>query len=146
MSCLRSTSWSKCRAMRRKSRSTARCTADRIRRGQGSSPRRRLTASWLLLASGASIAGIPGLAFGVAGVGTLGVLEFALFLDWPGATFNPIGVLAQTPVLDTGVIAGTSLAFAGLASLVVGFAQSTDLCGRRERMVAAHATRKEEIG
>ena len=98
------------------------------------------------LAAGASSAGIRGLAFGVAGVGTLGVMEFALFLDWLGAAFNPIGVLAQTPVLDTGVIAGTALAFAGLASLVVGFAQSTDLFGRRERMVAAHATRKEEIG
>src|SRR5213594_1853031 len=98
------------------------------------------------LAAGASNAGIRGLAFGVAGVGTLGVFEFALFLDWLGAAFNPIGVLAQTPVLDTGVIAGTALAFAGLASLVVGFAQSTDLFGRRERMIAAHATRKEEIG
>jgi hypothetical protein len=98
------------------------------------------------LAAGASSAGIRGLAFGVAGVGTLGVMEFALFLDWLGAAVNPIGVLAQTPVLDTGVIAGTALAFAGLASLVVGFAQSTDLFGRRERMVAARTTRKEEIG
>jgi len=98
------------------------------------------------LAAGASSAGIRGLAFGVAGVGTLGVMEFALFLDWLGAPVNPIGVLAQTPVLDTGVIAGTALAFAGLASLVVGFAQSTDLFGRRERMVPAHATRKEETG
>src|SRR3989442_1637612 len=52
MSCSRSTSWNKCRGMRRKSRSTARCTADRIRRGQGSSPRRKMTASWLLFASG----------------------------------------------------------------------------------------------
>jgi len=59
---------------------------------------------------------------------------------------NPIGVLAQTPVLDTGVIAGTALAFAGLASLVVGFAQSTDLFGRRERRVPAPAARKEETG
>src|SRR3989454_5722458 len=98
------------------------------------------------LPPGAAHAGIRGLAFGVAGVGTLGVLEFALFLDWLGAAFNPIGVLAQTPVLDTGVIAGTALAFAGLASLVVGFAQSTDLFGRRERMVPARATRKEETG
>ncbi len=98
------------------------------------------------LAAGVSNAGIRGLALGVAGVGTLGVFELALFFDWLGTGFNPIGVLAQTPVLDTGVIAGTALAFAGLASLVVGFAQSTDLFGRRERRVPAPAARKEETG
>ena len=98
------------------------------------------------LAAGASNAGIRGLAFGVAGVGTLGVFEFALFLDWLSSAFNPIAVLAQTPLLDTGVIAGTALAFAGLASLVVGFAQSTDLFGRRERIVPARAAQKEETG
>src|SRR2546425_1041339 len=82
------------------------------------------------LAAGVSNAGIRGLAFGVAGVGILGVFEFALFLDWLGAAFNPMAVFARSPVLDTGVIAGTALAFAGLASLVVGFAQSTDRFGR----------------
>src|SRR5213596_4154793 len=46
------------------------------------------------LAAGVSNAGIRCLAFGVAGVGTLGVFEFALFLDWLGAALNPIGVLA----------------------------------------------------
>jgi len=98
------------------------------------------------LAAGASSAGIRGLAFGTAGVGILGVFEFALFLDWIGLTFNPMAVFAQSPVLDTGVIAGTALAFAGLASLVVGFAQSTDLFGRRERMASQRATRREETG
>ncbi len=98
------------------------------------------------LAAGASNAGIRGLAFGVAGVGTLGVFEFSLFLDWLGRAFNPIAVLAQTPVLDTGVIAGTALAFAGLASLVVGFAQSTDLFGRRARAGPQRSARKEETG
>ena len=98
------------------------------------------------LAAGVSNAGIRGLAFGVAGVGILGVFEFALFLDWLGAAFNPMALFAQTPVLDTGVIAGTALAFAGLASLVVGFAQSTDLFGRRERMASQAAAHREEIG
>lgn len=98
------------------------------------------------LAAGVSNAGIRGLAFGVAGVGILGVLEVALFLDWLGAAFNPMALFAQTPVLDTGVIAGTALAFAGLASLVVGFAQSTDLFGRRERRVPERASRREETG
>jgi len=98
------------------------------------------------LAAGASNAGIRGLAFGVAGVGILGVFEFALFLDWLAGAFNPMAAFAQTPILDTGVIAGTALAFAGLASLVVGFAQSTDLFGRRRRLVPARAARKEETG
>src|SRR5256886_14011489 len=98
------------------------------------------------LAAGASNAGIRGLAFGVAGGGTLGVFEFALFLDWLRAALNPSGVLAQTPVLDTGVIAGTALAFAGLASLVGGFCPCTDLFGRREGRVPAPAARKEETG
>src|SRR2546422_165556 len=144
MSCSRSTSWSKCRATRRKARSTARWTSGL---GQLLFFCGLVAALWRAnLAAGASNAGIRGLAFGVAGVGTLGVFEFALFLDWLGAALNPIGVLAQTPVLDTGVIAGTALAFAGLASLVVGFAQSTDLFGRRERRVPAPAARKEETG
>src|SRR2546426_448961 len=98
------------------------------------------------LAAGVSNAGIRGLAFGVAGVGILGVFEFALFLDWLGAAFNPMAVFARSPVLDTGVIAGTALAFAGLASLVVGFAQSTDLFGRRERVVSQRAAQREETG
>src|SRR5437870_13593914 len=98
------------------------------------------------LAAGASNAGIRGLAFGVAGVGILSVFEFALFLDWIADALNPMAAFAQTPILDTGVIAGTALAFAGLASLVVGFAQSTDLCGRRRRIVPARAARKEETG
>src|SRR5437899_5150058 len=98
------------------------------------------------LAAGVSNAGIRGLAFGVAGVGILGVFEFALFLDWLGAAFNPMAVFAQSPVLDTGVIAGTALAFAVLASLVVGFAQSTDLFGRRERMVSQRAPQPDETG
>ncbi|HVG37438.1 MAG TPA: hypothetical protein VNA10_06865 [Thermoplasmata archaeon] len=98
------------------------------------------------LAAGVSNAGIRGLAFGVAGVGILGLFEFALFLDWLVATFNPMALFAQSPVLDTGVIAGTALAFAGLASLVVGFAQSTDLFGRRERAIAQRAAQQEETG
>lgn len=98
------------------------------------------------LAAGVTNAGIRGLAFGVAGVGILGVFEFALFLDWLGSTFNPMALLAKTPILDTGVIAGTALAFAGLASLVVGFAQSTDLFGRRERIASQRAAQREETG
>src|SRR5712692_2908000 len=107
---------------------------------------------WLYLASQllrlypARVAEVRGLAFGVAGVGILGLFEFALFLDWLGAAFNPMALFAQSPVLDTGVIAGTALAFAGLASLVVGFAQSTDLFGRRERAVAQRAAQREESG
>src|SRR2546422_1965600 len=58
------------------------------------------------LAAGASSAGIRGLAFGVAGGGTLGVMEFALFLDLLGAPVNPIGGFGPTPGLDTGGIAG----------------------------------------
>src|SRR3989449_4031142 len=50
------------------------------------------------LAAGVSNAGIRGLAFGVAGVGILGVFEFALFLDWLGAAFNPMAVFARSPV------------------------------------------------
>jgi len=95
-------------------------------------------------AAGVSNAGIRGLAFGVAGVGILGLFEFALFLDWLGAAFNPMALFAQSPVLDTGFIAGTALAFAGLASLVVGFAQSTDLFGRGERAVSQRAAQREE--
>src|SRR2546426_2886823 len=98
------------------------------------------------LAAGVSNAGIRGLAFGVAGVGLLGVFEFALFLDWLGAAFNPMALFAQTPVMDTGVIAGTALAFAGLASLVVGFAQSTDLFGRRQRRAPQRTAQREETG
>jgi len=98
------------------------------------------------LAAGVSSAGIRGLAFGVAGVGILGLFEFALFLDWLGAAFNPMALFAQSPVLDTGVIAGTALAFAGLASLVVGFAQSTDLFGRRERVASQREGQREETG
>src|SRR2546426_2175566 len=48
------------------------------------------------LAAGASSAGIRGLAFGVAGVGTLGVMEFALFLDWLGAPVKPLRVFGDT--------------------------------------------------
>src|SRR5438445_8972178 len=83
------------------------------------------------LAAGVSNAGIGRLAFGVAGVGLLGVFEFALFLDWLGAAFNPMAVLAQTPLMHTGLHAGPPPAFAGLASSVVGCAQSTDLLDRR---------------
>src|SRR2546426_5008499 len=63
------------------------------------------------LAAGASNAGIRGLAFGVAGGGTLGVFEFALFLDLLRAGVNSIGMLAQRPGLDTRGIAGTAPAF-----------------------------------
>src|SRR3989454_11215795 len=47
------------------------------------------------LAAGASSAGIRGLAFGVAGGGTLRVVGFALFLGWLGAPVNPIGVVGR---------------------------------------------------
>src|SRR3989442_2593720 len=65
------------------------------------------------LAAGASNAGIRGLAFGVAGVGTLGVFEIALFLDLLPAALKPTCVVVQTPVLATRGIAGTALAFSG---------------------------------
>src|SRR3989449_7319704 len=57
------------------------------------------------LAAGASSAGIRGLAFGVAGGGPPRGVGVARFLGWRGAAVNARGVLAQTPVLDTGVIA-----------------------------------------
>src|SRR2546422_11715445 len=98
------------------------------------------------LAAGVSDAGIRGLAFGVAGVGLLGVFEFALFLDWLGAAFNPMALFARTPVLATGVIAGTAVAFAGPASLLVGLRQSTGLFGRRERVVSQRAAQGEGTG
>src|SRR2546427_8547178 len=72
------------------------------------------------LAAGASSAGIRGLAFGVAGGGTLGVVEFALFLDWLGAPVNPIGGLGPTPGLHTRGIAGPAPPFVRFAPLVVG--------------------------
>src|SRR5712692_5473318 len=171
MSCSRSTSWNNCPVTRRKLRSAARCTVDlviqgkvlageAVGRGMGSPRFARsaglgqllffgglVAALWRAnLAAGVSNAGIRGLAFGVAGVGILGLFEFALFLDWLGATFNPMALFAQSPVLDTGVIAGTALAFAGLASLVVGFAQSTDLFGRRERVASQREGQREETG
>src|SRR2546421_1040358 len=65
------------------------------------------------LPAGVSNAGIRGLAFGVAGAGTLGVFEFALFLDLLRTGVHPLGVLAPTAVLDTRGTPGTPLACAG---------------------------------
>src|SRR3989475_1697747 len=79
------------------------------------------------LAAGASSAGIRGLAFGVAGGGTLGVMEFALFLDLLGAPVNPIGGFGQTPVLDNRGLARPAPPFARFASLGGGVSQATDL-------------------
>src|SRR3989442_2361171 len=70
------------------------------------------------LAAGASSAGIRGLAFSVAGVGTLRVVGFALFLDWLGAPVDPIGVVGPTPVPRTRGIPGTPLPFARVGALL----------------------------
>ena len=96
------------------------------------------------LAAGLSGSGVRGLVFGAAGVGILTLFEAALFLDWVGVSLSPANALIQTPALDAGVIAGTALAFAGLASLVFGLAQATDLFGRTAPEVPEAASRPEE--
>jgi hypothetical protein len=93
-----------------------------------------VTALWRAnLAAGLSGSGVRGLAFGAAGVGILMFLEAALLLDWIGFPVSAVGLLVRTTALDAGIIAGTALVFAGLASLGVGLSQAIDLFGRAER-------------
>src|SRR3989449_8440742 len=52
------------------------------------------------LAASVSNAGIRGLAFGVAGVGLLGVFEFALLPDLTRAPFKPMALFRHNPAPD----------------------------------------------
>ena len=106
-----------------------------------------VTALWRAhLATGLSGSGVRGLAFGAAGVGTLLFLEAALVLDWIGLELSPVSMLARTTALDAGIIAGTALVFAGLASLGFGLSQAIDPFGRAEREVPPSVSGAEETG
>jgi len=98
------------------------------------------------LAAGLSGSGIRGLAFGAAGVAILTFLEVALLLDWLGLALSPMDLFARSAALDAGVIVGTALVFAGLASLGVGLSQALDLFGRTERDVPPSVAGREETG
>lgn len=98
------------------------------------------------LAAGVSGSGYRGVALGAAGVASLTLFEVALLLDWLGLAGSPIDRFARSPMLDAGVIAGTALVFAGLASLGVGLSQALDLFGRTERNLPPSVARPEEIG
>ena len=98
------------------------------------------------LAAGLSGSGVRGLAFGAAGVAILTFLEVALLLNWLGLAQSPVDLFARSAALDAGVIAGTALVFAGLASLAVGLSQALDLFGRTERDRPPSVARTEEIG
>lgn len=82
-------------------------------------------------AAGLSGSGIRGLVFGVAGLGILSLFELALLADWVRVAVDPVNVMARTPALDIGILAGSALVFAGLASLGVGLAQATGLFAPR---------------
>jgi hypothetical protein len=82
-------------------------------------------------AAGLSGSGIRGLAFGAAGVGTLALFEIALFADWVRIIVDPVKLMAHSPVLDIGILLGSALVFASLASLGVGLAQATGLFAPR---------------
>jgi hypothetical protein len=99
------------------------------------------------LAAGVSRSGVQGLALGILGVGILSFFELALFLDWVRLPLGGLANLVLSPALDTGIIAGTALVFAGLASLGVGLARAVNLFGRRRTAIPAPAvTRSEETG
>ena len=96
------------------------------------------------LVAGVSGSRIRGLGLGVAGVGLLSLFEIALFFDWIRIFVNPMNELARSPALDAGIIAGTALVFAGLASLGVGLARAVDLFGRAKAAVPAAPGQSEE--
>ena len=98
------------------------------------------------LAAGVSGSRIRGLALGGAGIALLSLFEMALFFDWIGIFINPINELSHSPALDAGIIAGTALVFAGLASLGVGLARAVDLFGRAQAAVPAAPVSSEEPG
>ena len=98
------------------------------------------------LAAGVSGSRIRGLGLGVAGVGLLSLFEIALFFDWIGFFVSPFNELSHSPALDAGIIAGTALVFAGLASLGVGLARAVDLFGRAQAAVPEAPVRSEEPG
>ncbi len=78
-------------------------------------------------AAGLSGSGVRGLFFGAAGVGVLLSFEIALLADWVRIVVDPVNLMARAPALDIGVLLGSALVFAGLASLGVGLAQATGL-------------------
>jgi hypothetical protein len=99
------------------------------------------------LAAGVSKSGVRGLGLGILGVGLLAFFELALFLDWIRLPLGGLAGLVRSPALDAGIIAGTALVFAGLASLGVGLARAVDLFGRgRAEVPPPAATRSEETG
>ena len=98
------------------------------------------------LAAGVSGSRIRGLGLGVAGVGLLSLFEIALFFDWIGFFVSPVNELSHSPALDAGIIAGTALVFAGLATLGVGLARAVDLFGRAQVAVPEAPVRSEEPG
>ena len=96
------------------------------------------------LAAGVSDTGIRGLGLGLAGVGMLTLFEIALFVDWIRVA-SPFTDLTRSPALDAGIITGTAVVFAGLASLGVGLARAVDLFGRsRAAAVPPPVSRSEE--
>lgn len=86
------------------------------------------------LAAGLSHAGVRGLVLGAAGVGVLLLFEVADLLGLFGV--EPDSVAALLRARSVGDILGTSLAFAGLASLVVGLSHATGLFARPAREAA----------
>jgi hypothetical protein len=99
------------------------------------------------LAAGVSRSGVRGLGLGILGVGLLSFFELALLLDWIRLPLGELSSLVRSPGFDAGIIAGTALVFAGLASLGVGLARAVDLFGRgRPAVPAPAATPSEETG
>src|SRR5437763_11607553 len=96
------------------------------------------------LAAGGSDTGIRGLGLGLAGVGVLTLFEIGLFVDWIRVSCR-LADLTRSPALDAGLITGTAVVFAGLASLGVGLARAVDLFGRsRAAAVPPPVSRSEE--
>lgn len=86
------------------------------------------------LAAGLSHAGVRGLVLGAAGVGVLLLFEVADLLGLLGV--EPESVAALLRARSVGDILGTSLVFAGLASLVVGLSHAAGLFARPAREAA----------
>ena len=96
------------------------------------------------VAAGGSGMGMRGLAFGAAGVAIMSLFEIALIVDWLRIV-SPLTPLTVSPSLDAGIITGTAVVFAGLASLGVGLARAVDLFGRsRSATVSPPAAGSEE--
>jgi hypothetical protein len=98
------------------------------------------------LAAGVSRSRLRGLALGAAGVLVLIAFEIALFFDWMGISFGRLSDFSRSPLLDAGIIAGTALVFAGLASLGIGLARAVNLFGRTQAPGPAAPVRSEEMG